>query len=64
MEHKGGRVTLSDLLYLCALAAVIVGVAILVAVFLGAVAAVGAALLVTAFALYMCARSFAAEDSS
>jgi hypothetical protein len=57
-------VTLSDLLYLCALFAVIAGVAIFVAVFLGLWAAVGAAFLVTSACLWRASVAFAEADSS
>jgi len=64
MEYRGGRakLTLSDLLYLCALLAVIVGVAILVGAFLGIIAAVGAALVALSGALFVVARSVALKD--
>lgn len=56
--------TLSDLLYLCALIAVIAGAAILVAAFFGILAAVGAALVVAAACLWRASEAFAKEDSS
>lgn len=66
LDYTGGRVTYSDLLYLCALAAVTAGVAILVGVFLGVTAAVGAALIVSAVCLLVSARALAnsRDDSS
>lgn len=54
--------TLSDLLYLCALLAVVVGVGLLVGAFLGIMAAVGAALIALSGALYIGARAVASED--
>lgn len=54
--------TLSDLLYLCAFLAVVVGVALFVGAFLGIMSAVGAALLVLAGVLIVCARAFGASD--
>lgn len=54
--------TLSDLLYLGALLAVVAGVALLVGAFLGIMAAVGAALIVLSGALLASARAFATED--
>lgn len=54
--------TLSDLLYLCALLAVVVGVALLVGAFLGIMAAVGASLVALSGALFVAARSIAHED--
>ena len=56
--------TLSDLLYLCALIAVVAGVAILVGAFLGIIAAVGAGLIALAVCLMVGARAVANEDSS
>lgn len=56
--------TLSDLLYLCALLAATIGVAILVAAFLGIVAAIGAALVVASACLWRASEAFAKADSS
>ncbi len=56
--------TLSDLLYLCALLAAVVGVAILVGAFLGILAAVGAALIALSGALFVSARAVANEDGT
>lgn len=56
--------TLSDLLYLCAFLAVIVGVFLLVGAFLGIMAAVGAALLALSGALLVSARAVATEDGA
>lgn len=54
--------TLSDLLYLCAFLAVVVGVGLLVGAFLGLVAAFGAALVVLAAVLALSARDVASGD--
>lgn len=63
MEYRGGGVTISDLLYLCAFLAVIVGVALFVGAFLGVMAAVGAALLALSGAFWLSARAFAREEA-
>lgn len=62
--NRGGRVTLSDLFYVGALLAVVVGVALLVGAFLGIMAATGAAVLALSFAFFVCARVFDAEDEA
>lgn len=54
--------TFSDLIYLGALLAVVVGVALLVGAFLGIMAAVGAALLALSGALFVAARAVASRD--
>lgn len=56
--------TLSDLLYLCALLAVIAGVAILVAVFLGLWASIGAGFIALGCSLFRASYAFDAKDSS
>lgn len=55
---------LSDLLYLCAFLAVVVGVFLVVGAFLGTMAAVGAALLALSGALLVSARALANEDGA
>lgn len=63
MEYRGYRVTLSDLIYLCAYLAVVAGVAILVGAFLGVMAAIGAACVVLSVVLYHVARSVQHDGS-
>lgn len=54
--------TLSDLIYVLALLAVVVGVALLVGAFLGIMAAVGASLVACSGALFVGARAVAHRD--
>ena len=56
--------TLSDLLYLCAFLAVIVGIGILVGAFLGIMAAVGSSCVALGLALFASARAVATEDGT
>lgn len=56
--------TLSDLLYLCAFLALVIGVAVLVGAFLGIVAAIGAALITLSGALLVTARAVATFEGS
>lgn len=56
--------TLSDLLYLCALLAAIAGVAILAAVFLGIGAAIGAGFVALACCLFRASYAVDARDST